>query len=258
MILIALPNTGSVRAELVPWLLKQNELHYKKKDLEVLFRYQQPVDINRNSIVNYFLNSEHEWLLMIDSDQVPRFNVTDILKSKKKIVSAMTTVLAAHKTDKNETINIPMPLIMKRAKVKGVYWRKIEHKDFIEKGNNRTGLIEVDGVGTGVLLIHRSVLLKMKPPWFKFLMLPNGNLKLSEDYSFCVKAKKAGFKMFVDTNCQAGHLKLVDLYELNKAIYKLISSKKKVTVEKFEVKKKKSLKEKFKGFLNDKLHKNVK
>lgn len=76
-------------------------------------------------------------------------------------------------------------------------------------------LIEVDMVGAGCLLIHRSVLEKLpwiNPPkhhWFEWRSNAH-NLRdsdrTSEDFSFCLHAKQHGFKTIVDTSLQCRHL----------------------------------------------------
>jgi hypothetical protein len=57
----------------------------------------------------------------------------------------------------------------------------------------------IDGCGFGCVLTSMKMLRDMEPPWFKYE-------KFSEDLSFCVKAKKAGYQLFVDTSVLCGHL----------------------------------------------------
>lgn len=61
-------------------------------------------------------------------------------------------------------------------------------------------LIEVDGVGTGVMLIRRKVFNNLSMPWFFY-----GDNR-SEDILFCETARKAGIKIFVDTSLKCGHI----------------------------------------------------
>jgi hypothetical protein len=60
-------------------------------------------------------------------------------------------------------------------------------------------LAPIDGCGFGFVLTSMNMLRKMDPPWFKFE-------KFSEDLSFCLKAKEAGFQLYVDTAILCGHL----------------------------------------------------
>jgi len=69
-------------------------------------------------------------------------------------------------------------------------------------------LIEVDHVGAGCLLLHRSIFDKIKPPWFewrcdRFDFPPH--LRTSEDFAFCEKAQEVGYKVILDTGVQCIH-----------------------------------------------------
>jgi hypothetical protein len=72
-----------------------------------------------------------------------------------------------------------------------------------------TDLIEAAGVGMGFCLIKRGVFEKMPRPWFLTSVLEiNGHPKLvSEDVYFCLKAREAGFKVWIDPTVKVGHIK---------------------------------------------------
>lgn len=57
----------------------------------------------------------------------------------------------------------------------------------------------VHGIGLGFVLIKRRVFEKIDYPWFRFDIF-------SEDYYFCEKVRKAGFKIAVDTGVVVKHL----------------------------------------------------
>lgn len=61
-------------------------------------------------------------------------------------------------------------------------------------------IIPIDGCGFGCVLTSLRMLRKMDAPWFKFE-------KFSEDFDFCLKAKRAGFDLFCDTGVICGHFK---------------------------------------------------
>ena len=61
--------------------------------------------------------------------------------------------------------------------------------------------IQADTIGMGFCLIKREVFEKIPPPWF-----PWERLEPSEDFSFCVKAKAAGYKINVFTDVQVSHI----------------------------------------------------
>jgi len=61
-------------------------------------------------------------------------------------------------------------------------------------------LLEVEGVGMACCLIKREVFDKLEEPYF----FPKEGI--GEDLAFCVRAKEAGFKMYVDTSIVVGHV----------------------------------------------------
>ena len=86
----------------------------------------------------------------------------------------------------------------------------------------KTSLFTVDLVGTGCLLIHRSVLETLPPQrqgkhWFDWRVdmrgakdtqgnpIPDGKC-LSEDYTFCVHAQEHGYKIWVDPTIVCKHI----------------------------------------------------
>jgi SAM-dependent methyltransferase len=68
-------------------------------------------------------------------------------------------------------------------------------------------LIEVDAVGTGTMVVHRSVLEALEPPWFEY---PVG--WGSEDLHFCRRVKEQlGLPIYVDMSCVSGHFRNVPM-----------------------------------------------
>jgi GT2 family glycosyltransferase len=64
----------------------------------------------------------------------------------------------------------------------------------------RDQLVEADAVGFGAVLIDTKVFQKVKRPWF---IAATGK---GEDIQFCYEARKAGFKVYMDTAAKIGHL----------------------------------------------------
>lgn len=69
------------------------------------------------------------------------------------------------------------------------------------------GLKKVDFVGTGFMLIHRTVLETMEYPWFRPSVLDMGDKAevIGEDVAFCIDAKKNGFDIFCDFDNPVKH-----------------------------------------------------
>ena len=64
-------------------------------------------------------------------------------------------------------------------------------------------LIEVDWVGLAFTLIDMKIFKTMPRPWFELDFNPEHIV--GEDVLFCVKAKKLGFKVWVDPKVEIGH-----------------------------------------------------
>lgn len=151
------------------------------------------IDHARNKLVENAIESGCTHILFLDSDMTfPKDLIEKLLKQDKDIVGGMyvnrhvQTTIVAYQLGKN-----------------GLY-RNITY-------DKPKGLVEVDGIGTGALLIKIDVFKNLPKPWFKFaLHKPSGNT-ISEDLMFCKLAKSNGYKIYCDTNCNCGHLTLNNL-----------------------------------------------
>ena len=79
--------------------------------------------------------------------------------------------------------------------------------DFLLEGEP----FEVDGVSFGFLAVKQGVFEKMSRPWFKIrqtgIETVDYQVDLGEDYSWCVGAKEAGFKIWVHPLVRVEHMK---------------------------------------------------
>jgi len=64
----------------------------------------------------------------------------------------------------------------------------------------KSPLAEVDAVGTGVMLIRKRVFEGLEKPYFYY------EENRSEDIMFCEKARRAGFKIHINTKLKVGHI----------------------------------------------------
>jgi hypothetical protein len=74
---------------------------------------------------------------------------------------------------------------------------------------SRKELIEVQHCGFGFILIKKGVFEKITPPYFMQSSFErNGKtVYVGEDVSWCMKARAAGFRIFVDPRCHLKHFK---------------------------------------------------
>jgi len=80
------------------------------------------------------------------------------------------------------------------------------------------GVVEVDWVGAGFLLVRREVLERMEYPWFRYefvrVVMPSKVLpdtveyhcvQVEEDIGFCLNAKAHGYRILLDCEVHAQH-----------------------------------------------------
>lgn len=180
MILVGVPCTEYIKTRTTFALFN---LALKEKDLKLTMQMSCDVAYNRNQIVEQALREGHSHLLFIDSDV--SFEATALerlLKHDKDIVAT------AYNFRKLPLESVVMPL---------------DSKD--KNKALPVELFEAASAGTGVMLIKTEVFKKIDKPWFKFEYL-DGERISSEDVRFCVLAREAGFKIWVDPTIPVNHV----------------------------------------------------
>ena len=191
---IAIPNyRQTVVTSLAGWLFSLSPPPEETFYLDAVV--MQPVDSCRNEIVHRFLSeSKLEWLFMVDDDIVPWPTILDMRFKGHLIISGITYICKKG-----------VPLVC------GVTdrWRDKVRFGGIKEGPRDP--IEVIGVGAGALMIHRSVLEKLRPPWFRFTYKYDGRRAQGEDLYFSKKAKKGGYTLWIDPASPCGHIHQMDI-----------------------------------------------
>ena len=163
---------------------------------------------SRNVVVKTFLETTNaNWLLMIDSDERLLLDtwhkLIDSAHDKDRpIVSGL--VFAAF-FDGEDALR-PVPTIYLMDSERGL--QPID-------GYPENQLIEVDAVGTGCILIHRSVLLEMQKQatpnqgknWAWFVEGAIDGTYFGEDLLFSKRLKSMGYKIFAHTGAILPHHK---------------------------------------------------
>ena len=158
-----------------------------------------PVDRVRNLICTRFLESDAEYLLMIDDDVVPPAGVLDMARHGKDVVAGLCYAFIPQRGYYAAAYTPPDD--------DGKYGRV-----GIGQGVEDQGLLEVGLAGSACLMIHRRVLEAVDPPYFE-TRLDDERLYLvdSEDFAFCRKARAAGFSLWLDTGQMCSHFKTLDM-----------------------------------------------
>src|SRR6267142_1315026 len=132
-----------------------------------------------------------QWLLMIDDDMLcPHDLFFKLVDNDKDICAPLAfTRNPNHKPVAYET----REGFDETTRTRYGFTRYIENYP-------RNTLFECDAVGFGAVLIKTDVLKKIPKPWF-FGMAQTG-----EDVTLCTKARRAGFRVWMDSRIKLGHL----------------------------------------------------
>ena len=161
-----------------------------KYDLGLIVESQGFLDTMRDNGTKRFLDSGAGYIIWFDADQVyppdTILRLGDYLDCGLKIVAGLTP----DKTGR--------PLAF-RFDSDG----KMIRDDSIRPG---MGLVEVAGYGMGGVAIAREVFEAFGPPWFERRDSDVHKHCLNEDIAFYLRAKKAGFEMYIDTDLTFEHI----------------------------------------------------
>lgn len=205
---IGMVNDGTIDAMLALDLIHISRAPNTKFDHMVQVANIGLTTRSRNVVVKTFLETTNcKWLLLVDSDErltVDTFNLLcDTAHDKDRpIVSGL--VFAAF-FDDNDQLR-PVPTIYHMDQNNGLTAIDDYPQDSV---------IEVDAVGTGCLLIHRDVLLKMQEEatenqgkdWAWFVEGAIGGTYFGEDLLFSKRLKAMGYKIHAHTGAILPHHK---------------------------------------------------
>jgi len=197
---ILVPHLGSVTLE---WTKMFFVDLVKPKNTRWLFGRGAPIDVTREMLVEDALKNNADLICMIDSDiLVPSDGLMKLLSCYNYLVSrgVKVGVLSGLYWAKKQN-----PVLCAFRKVKG---------GFAPIGlEQKSNIVEVDVVGLGCALINPKVF-EMSKPWFlwtqgrRYLVERLGEDfgEMSEDFYFCSKIKKYGWKVLVYLDVKCAHI----------------------------------------------------
>lgn len=149
------------------------------------------VPFARETLAKTAISMGADYLMMVDDDMLcPPDLFYQLVKHDKDIVAALAfTRNPDHK-----------PVIYQVIEGFDQITRQSYYMNTFVLNYPRNQLVECDAVGFGAVLIKTSVLKAMPTPLFM------GISGCGEDITFCYKAKKMGFGVFMDTSIKLGHL----------------------------------------------------
>jgi len=161
------------------------------------------ISLPRNKLVREFLDEyDGDWLLMLDTDMV--FDVDLVNKLLEHADPEKVPVITGLYFGLNKD-NRLFPQIF--------YWQEQDDALAVSvQTYERDALIQIDATGAGCLMVHRSVLHKMREkygdgpfPWFK--ETEEKGLYLGEDFTFFARLSDMGIPVHMHTGIKLGHQK---------------------------------------------------
>jgi GT2 family glycosyltransferase len=171
------------------------------------------IELTRGNIAYSHLHRERakpgRYLLMIDNDMVPPINLPYLLARHNKPVVGAPAIFVH--PEYGPTLNIT-----KRCRDGKTRWPHLR-RDKIPA----SGLIEIEHVGSGAIMIRRDVLESFTfdrgdIPFYideelRVLGAKSGRLLKGEDLAFCEQVRAKGFGVFADLEALCGHRKTMSL-----------------------------------------------
>lgn len=179
---------------------------------------------SRNTLVNAFLErTSAAWLLMIDTDQrITPATFDKLLGAAHDKAAPVVSGLcfAAYPPGTLDVYPVPVPAIYDAAP--NGQWAPIHNYP-------RDQLIRIGAAGTGCLLLHRSVLERMRderpeglsPAWCWFLDGPVGDDWFSEDLTFMKRLEALDIPVHCHTGAVMPHVKRYTLTDAHHGLWKM-------------------------------------
>jgi GT2 family glycosyltransferase len=206
-VLIAIPTaTGNISHELVIRMIEWT--HDPNFVISLRFYpFLFPLDNARNRAVKDFLEDYYTHLLFIDDDIIPPRNcLSELLKADKEIIAPVCFTWGRD----DNGLPFPQPVSYR-------YNKDGKYELYVGKG-----IDETDIVTGGMFLVKREVYEKLERPFY-FTYHKNGVAICSEDFVFSQQCQKLGYKLYTHFDLHCGHLKVVDVKDINDLMVKIIT-----------------------------------
>lgn len=153
----------------------------------------------RNVLAEGFLETDCEWSFWLDSDMVlPANTITVMMKWAKKLKAQFLTGIYYQRVGEH------LPVVLIRDEKVRKYEDEFSHTPVFPPEGVKSPF-KVGCCGFGCVLIHRDVYSKLERPFFKYKWI-NEKKELSEDFYFCLNAKKAGVDLWAIPELNCGHI----------------------------------------------------
>ena len=188
-VFLAIPSMGWIRSDLiipiVAWLKHYNLTLWNPSGL-------RPVSYARNMAAKAFLESDADYLWVVDADVLPPMDALDqLIKADKPVITGIVNMM---KLDVDGII-----------KSVGVAAIKKERGIVPIRGK---GVTKIDICGSACILIKREVFNQIDFPWYEERSW--GDTR-GADFIFCEKLIKNGIELFAHFDVACNHKKEIDI-----------------------------------------------
>jgi len=197
--MVCLLNEGTSMAGMETQLMLWMQEKAKDYEFKIFFPAVRPIPANRNLIVKDFLAGDWDYLVMLDDDNLCVRNLFDLLDLDLPVVGGVYPGRDAKGL---------MFHVYKMVKKDG----EVTFQQYPPE--EREGLKKVGAIATGMIVIKRWVLEKMRDEGlapFEDTFHKDGTFWYSDDMGFCIKCKRLGIDVWAHYDYLGSHWKEVDL-----------------------------------------------
>jgi len=201
--LIAVPTTGSIDYRAIGSLLRLD----RASTDEIMLIPRMQIYQARNLAVKQAIEGDYDYLVFIDDDMiVPENFLNQMMMESRDIYCALSV---DRKGENQIKVFKQVPYIDKTMTF------RYEHIPNEELGE---GVVEIGATGMACTGIKRQVFKDVYERYlgacfeFRNEVVGSTKLHLSEDLDFCDKAKRLGYRIWVDTELITGHIGIGPVY----------------------------------------------
>jgi hypothetical protein len=156
-------------------------------------------DSSRDNIARKAMKYNPDYILWLDADQTYPANTPEILM--KHIDDGKLVVGGVSPLKKKSDNGLDgKPSIWDL----DIVSNRVRHREiFLHQG-----LVKVEGMGLGGIMVNPEVFKTMEYPWFRRVWNENEKVLLGADFSFYANCKKAGIDVWCDTDLIFGHMEV--------------------------------------------------
>jgi glycosyltransferase involved in cell wall biosynthesis len=186
-ILLAIPTNKYIEPETFKSIWNLDIPEGYEIDFQYFYGYQ--IDQIRNLIADWA--KRYDYLFSVDSDIVlPRDSLVKMLAADKDIISG----LYIQRIPNTKTLEVYMDT--PGGGCTNIPYERIE----------KLGIVEIAACGMGCVLIKNAVFKALEYPHYLYKSALDHKNTVSEDIYFCIKARKAGFKVWADPSIKCDHI----------------------------------------------------